>query len=783
MRISHAWLTEILGPLPAPQDVARILTEQGLEVEALEWHGEGLSGALVAQVQELSPVTERLTRVLLHTAQADAICVTGAPNLEAGLKVPYAPPGTRLPDGRTLETAQFHGVTSHGMLLSADEIGIGSDHDGILVLPQDAPLGEDVSAYLGLPEAVYEIGLTPSFAQHCQSAIGVARELGARLGRSAPNVAAQPLGQPPRSSPSLQVEDAEICPLYAGVWMGRREDVKTPLWMRRRLWSCGMRPVSPIVDLTNYVMLELGQPLHPFAEDKIQGPIRVRSAEAGEELETLDGVRRVLSAEDIVIADDRGPVALAGVMGSARAEVDAATERVFLEAALFSPRRVSRTMRRIGLRSEAAQRFAHGLAADLPLRAIARLRELAPAVGWEVLPGGIQAGEVAPAPPPITVAAAYVRTLLGMPLTVEEQASALRSLGFAVESAADRFAVSPPRDRIDVREACDVAEEVLRGVGIGKLDVELPPPAPAADEPAVYYLRRHAMQVFMALGYRVAVSYSLVDPSLLATLGQPAEAAVANALSVDLSALRTTLRAGLLQALARNLARGVGEIALVEAGRVFHRSRADVVEEENLAFALCGPRAPISRFGQQPADFFDLKGDLEAALAALRIPDVHVRPGSDPALHPGRQAEVLSGERRLGTLGELHPRVAQQLGISERALVGELSLEAMLAAQVALVARPLPRYPALVRDVALVVDEDLPYEVVRQEVREVLGDLLAADALFDVFAGAPVPSGKKSLALRLTLQSPERTLTEADAEEALSRLLQRLADRFGARLR
>ncbi len=783
MRISHAWLSDLLGPLPPPEDVGRILTQQGLEVEGIEHLGAGLEGAVVAEVKELSPVSERLTRVVLGTGDGDAVCVTGAKNLAVSDRVPYAPPGTRLPDGRTLETAEFHGVLSHGMLLSADEIGIGQDPGGILVLPDDAPIGADVSSYLELPEAVYEIGLTPSFAQHCQSAYGIARELAARLGRTVPALEARRLGPPPESAPKVTVEEEEICPLYVGIWLVRRKDAVTPLFMRRRLWTSGMRPISPVVDLTNYVMLEIGQPLHPFAAEKIAGGIRVRRALVGETLETLDGVQRKLEPDDIVIADGEGPVALAGVMGSARAEVDADTSRVFLEAALFAPSRIGRTMRRLGLRSEAAQRFAHGLAADLPLRAAARLRALAPAVGWEVLPGGIAVGEVFPPPAPIAVDAGYVRTLLGMQLTPEEQAAALRGFGFAVEVAGEKLAVQPPRDRIDVREACDVAEEVLRGVGIDRLGQELPPPAPPVAEPPLYRLRSDALRAFAALGYRVAVSYSLVDPSLLAMLSKPAEVEIANALSVDLGALRTTLITGLLQAIARNQARGVDEIALVEAGRVFHRSPAGVTERECLAFALCGDRVPLSRFPRHEADFFDLKGDLEAALAALRIGGAQVRPGQDPAFHPGRQAEIYVGERQLGVIGELHPQIAQRLGIAGRAFAGEISLEEALAARDDLTAKPLPRYPALVRDVALVVDEDLPYNAMRQEVQETLGDLLAAEALFDVFVGVPVPPGKKSLALRLTLQRPDRTLTESDAEQALSRLLQRLADRFGARLR
>ncbi len=782
MRISHEWLTALLGPLPAPDDVARILTQQGLEVEALELRGAGLLGAVVAEVAKLEKVTERLTRVTLRTAGGEAVCVTGARNLSPGNRVPYAPPGAQLPDGRTLEVAELHGVPSHGMLLSADEIGIGPDHDGILILPQNAPVGDDVAHLLGLPDAVYELGLTPSFAQHCQSARGIAQELAAPLGLRLPAAASESLA-PREEAPRVTVDDPELSPLYAGIWLVRTAQVETPLWMRRRLWSCGMRSVSPIVDLTNYVMLEVGQPMHPFAQEKIQGGIHVRCAAAGERLLTLDGEERALDPSDIVIADARGAVAIAGVMGSARAEVDEATDRVFLESALFSARRVGRTMRRLGLRSEAAQRFAHGLAADLPLRAVARVRELAPEVGWQALPGGLTVGGVAPEAAPIRVEAAYVRTLLGLDLTAERQAAALESLGFSVDVTEDGLRVRAPRDRIDVRGACDVAEEVLRAVGIDRVAAVLPPPAPAVAEPEIYGLRRSALGAFMALGYRVAVGYSLVDPELLARIGQPAEVTIANALSGDLAALRTTLRLGLLQAVARNLARGVGEIALCEAGRVFHRQGGEVLEEESLGFTLCGPRAPLSRFGQQPVDFFDLKGDLEAALSALRVSDVEMRAGSDAALHTGRQAEVFAAGRRLGSIGEVHPDIAEQLGISERVLIGEISLQAVLASERPLVARPLPRYPALVRDVALVVDEQLPYDEVRREVADVLGGLLAADALFDVFVGAPVPPGKKSLALRLWLRSPERTLAEADAEEALANLLRRLGDRFGAHLR
>ena len=781
MRVPYGWLEEILGALPPPDAVAELLTARGLEVEGVERLGAGLEGAVVARADSVAQLTQRLWRVELDTGRGKAVCVTGAQNVQAGAMVPYAPPGTRLPDGRTLELAEFHGQVSEGMLLSADEIGIGPDHDGILLLGQDAPLGDDAAAYLGLPEVVFDVALTASFAQHCQNMLGIARELAAALGRPLPEGPERRDQGPAMGAPAVTA-DAALCPLYLGARLVRERERPTPLPMRRRLWAAGMRPLLPVVDLTNYVMLEIGQPLHPFALERLRGAIEVRSAQAGEEMETLDGVLRVLQAGDIVIADREGPVALAGMMGSQRAEVTAETDEVFLEAAIFQPRAIGASMRRLALRSEAAQRFAHGLPGSLPWRALQRMAELLPEIGWRMLPGCAAVGLEPPAPRAIAVDPEYVRRLLGIDLAAGDQTEALRRLGFDVQGGQE-LRVTPPYWRIDVEEPWDVAEEVLRSVGVDRLPEELPPPAPRVAEPPLHGLRLEALAAFEALGYRDALSYSLCDPRELQILGRPAELELANPLSGDMQALRTTLWQGLLQAVRHNLDRGRQEIALCESGRVFHR-KGDLVEETDmLALALAGTRMPFGRYDPEKVDFFSLKGDVEAAMTILRIGDLAFAPGEDPALHPGRQAEVRSRQNLLGRFGELHPAVAIALDIDVPVFLAEFRLADIGQAQAASRSTALPRFPALIRDLAVVVDQAVTYGRLRQVLRAALGELLVAESLFDVFTGPPVPDGRKSLALRLTLQSPERTLTEADAEAAIARALKALGEQCGAQLR
>ena len=780
MQVPYSWLREMVGALPPAEEVAELLTARGLEVEGIRRLGEGLAGAVVARATHVSQLTPHLWRVELDTGRGSAVCVTGAQNVRGGAMVPYAPPGTKLPDGRTLDLAEFHGQVSEGMLLSADEIGIGADHDGILLLPDEAPLGERLEVYLGLPEIVFDISLTPSFAQHCQNVLGVARELAASLGRQ---IADGPGRRTQDGAAPLPVTaDAALCPLYLGAMLVRESERPTPLYVQRRLWAAGMRPLLPVVDLTNYVMLEIGQPLHPFAFERLAGSIDVRAAKSGEEIETLDGVVRRLEPGDIVIADREGPVALAGVMGSQRAEVSAETGEVFLEAALFKPGSIGATMRRLGLRSEAAQRFAHGLPGSLPWRALERMAELLPEIGWRMLPGRAAAGAEPEPPVPIAVDPEYVRRLLGIDLAAAEQSAALRRLGFEVRGERE-LEVTPPYWRIDVAEPWDVAEEVLRSVGMDRLPEELPPTAARVAEPPLYALTLEALAAFEALGYRDALSYSLCDPRELAILERPAEVEIANPLSGDMRALRTTLWQGLLQAVRHNLGRGRQEIALCEAGRVFQRAGDDVVETDMLAVALAGARMPFGRYDPEHVDFFSLKGDVEGALALLRIGDLRFAEGTDPALHPGRQAEVFSGQRRVGRLGELHPAAAKALDIDVPVFLAEFSLEDLAATEAAAEARPLPRFPALIRDLAIVVDQAVTYGRLRQVLRAALGELLVAESLFDVFTGPPVPDGKKSLALRLTLQSPERTLTEADAESAIARALKALGEQCGAQLR
>lgn len=785
MRIAHEWLEELLGPLPSVDEVCHILTMQGLEVEGVEMCGEGLLGTEIVRIRSLTPHGQHLKIVDLETLSGDERVVTGAPNVAPGQMVVWAKPGTSLPDGRVLQAAEFLGVMSHGMLLSADEMGLGEDRDGILILPEDAPLGLDAAEYLSLPRPVYDISLTTSFASHCQSALGVARELAARLGR---HVAAhKPAAvEDEGAGIPVSVSDDAICPVYLGARFVRVGETTTPLYMRLRLLTSGMRCVEPFVDLTNYVMLEIGQPLHPFAMDHIEEGILVRPAHPGERMRTLDGVERELDARDIVIADAAGPVALAGVMGSERAEMTPDTQEVFLEAAIFDPRRIGRTSRREGLRSEAARRFMYPMDPTLPWRAVERMRALAREVGYESAPG-LSASAAPPAEPDeITVSAERVRRLLGLALSAKEQAAALERLDFSVRLSDDRLNVRPPSHRPDVRIGADVVEEVLRGVGIERLSEELPALGEAQMEPPRYGWRQEMLEAFLRVGYRQTMSYSFEDPELAAVLGNRDPVRLQNPLAPDAAALRTTLLGGLIVALRRNIAHGTHEVALVEAGTVFWSQGGAMQEEMRAAVLLHDPGDRASRFSFEPADFFSFKGDVMAALGSLHVADARVEPSDDERLHPGRQASVIAGGREIGLFGELHPALAQRLSLPPGVLLGEFALDVMRESAGRGTVRPLPRYPALWRDLAVVLPAAVRYVDVETTARSAAGTLLEDISLFDVYEGGvgrPVSEGSVSLALRIVLRSPERTLSEHDAEETLGRVLDALAKSFGARLR
>ncbi len=878
MRVPYGWLREFVDGLPAAEELAERLTMAGLAVEAVERLAPGFSGVVVGRVLEVAPHPRadrlRVCRVDVGgAARADGrpvggplSIVCGAPNVGPGQLVPVALPGARLPDGTVIGRRAIRGVESEGMICSARELGQPdpTGGTGIWVLPpgdlsaRPAP-GAELTAAMDLEETVLVLDLTPNYATHCQSVLGVAREAAAVLGLPLRDAWAPPrqVEEPCAATVRVSILDPDLCPRYvARVVRGVRVG-PSPAWLRRRLEAAGMRSINNVVDVTNYVMLERGQPLHAFDRRRLRAAadgateIVVRRARAGETMVTLDGVERRLEKGDLLICDAAGPVAVAGVMGGLSSEVGEDTDDVLLESAFFAPEGVRRTARRLGIRSEAALRFERWVdplgCASACARAAALIQELA---GGEVPAGEVDARHALPEQAVIPFEPAAVARFLGVSLTPADVAGYLARLGFAVEAgdpegrSASGAAVGgdesasaggsgaptvgtgggpwvarAPSWRPDVARWQDLAEEVARLHGYERIPARLPAsPVEGARPDRRRELARAARSVCLQAGYSEAVTFSFHGEDLLDRLGLPADdprrraVRLANPLAADQAVLRTMLLPGLLQAAGLNARRQQRDVALFEVGRVYgaasvesmaaaadHPPPLTAVPDEgwHLAAVVAGefPRRHWSRPAQQ-ADLFDVKGLVEEVAERLGLA-VHARPGAEPArivfvpaqepgFHPGRCARVLlrrrdGREEQVGLLGELHPGVAAAFELPPRCCAVELELEPVLAeADPVRAYSPLPRFPAANRDLAALVREEVSAERVAEVVRRAGRPYLEEAWLFDLYRGEPVPPGWRSLAYRLVYRAPDRTLTDAEVEEAHRRVRDALAAELGA---
>jgi phenylalanyl-tRNA synthetase beta chain len=834
VKISVEWLSELLPvELPAEQIAAR-LTGVGFEVEGREERtlpgGEG--GIVAALVRTRKPIegSDHLSVCEVDDGAQRFQVVCGAQNYQAGDVVPLARVGAALPGGQTITRAKLRGVESAGMLCSARELGLSDDHSGLLILPRDTKLGTPLAALLGLPDTVLDVNVAPN-RPDALSHLGIARELaaltGARLkvtGAPAPEAPAAPRGKAPKAAAGagsagaaarVDVEDAAGCPRYVarvieGVRIG-----PSPLHLQERLRSCGVRPISNVVDATNLALLELGHPLHAFDLDKLAGGrIVVRRARAGEPMVTLDGKERALSEDDLVIADGERPVAIAGVMGGATSEVHAGTTRILLESAVFDPARVRRTARRHALHTEASHRFERGADERMAQQAADRCAELiVQLAGGRILPGSIDRW---PAPKPlrrIWVRPARVRAVLGASVPDAEVETRLRSLGLVpleeAGSSAEHRLWEVPSFRLDLTREIDCVEEVARQRGLDSIPIVLHPAGigeTAAESPAAVAVRR-AREALAARGYDEVVNYSfLAEKDLLALAPRTAGVEpvrplrVANPLTVEQGALRTSLVAGLLRTLQRNLAHGASDVRLYELARVYLPQHDAAHPEGPLAWPVAEPtRLGLLAHGRaQPrfwakqdesqVSFFDLKGLIEDLTSSLRLQDVSFAPApasAAPYLHPASAGLLRAGGEALGVFGELHPLVAAHFEVPQGVLVGELSWEG-LAARARLVAQMggVPRFPAVPRDLAFVVDAAVPAARALAEIRAADDKgLLESVELFDQYRGHQVPAGKKSLAFSLTLRAPDRTLTDPEADALCAAAAARLKASLGAELR
>lgn len=792
MKFSEQWLREWVSPQLDVQGLADQITMAGLEVDAIEPAAALFTGVVVGEVvsKEPHPNADKLSLCQVEDGSGElAQVVCGASNVAAGQKVPFARVGAVLPGDFTIKKAKLRGVESRGMICSASELGMAEEtSSGILELPADAPVGEDFRAWMGLDDHCVEVDLTPNRGD-CLSIKGLAREVGVlnRLAVEGPST--EPVAPGHDETFAVRVEDVERCPRYIGrLIKGVDVTAETPLWMVERLRRSGLRSIDAVVDVTNYVMLELGQPLHAFDRDNLQGAVIVRLAREGEQLVLLDGQTVALRNDTLVIADERGPLAIAGVMGGEHSGVNAATRDIFLESAFFSPLAVAGQARTYGLHTDASHRFERGVDPLLTSEAVERAtRLLVDIAGGEPGPP-VEAhnDDHLPGEREVRLRAARLEQALGKGLPAEEVADILERLGMAVTASADGWQIRVPSWRFDIAIEEDLIEEVARIHGYNRLPVRRPKARLGlrADHEARVPLSRLRRQM-VARGYQEAVTYSFVAPELQAALLPDAVSPrLANPISSDLSVMRASLFPGLVRALEYNLNRQQNRVRLFEAGQVF-RGELDALEQTPMLGALVsGPREPEGwAGGRERVDFFDLKGDLESLIGLGGEPESwRFEPAGHPALHPGQSARILHRGEAVGWIGALHPGVRARLGLRSDALLFEVRQEALTQGRIAAFS-PLSRYPEVRRDLAFLVDESLPVQTLLNTLRTQAGEWLTESRLFDVYRGKGVPQGRKSVALGLTWQHPSRTLNDEEINQLVDAIVAESQQHLGAELR
>jgi phenylalanyl-tRNA synthetase beta chain len=821
MRVPLSWLEEYLTWDCSLDTLAERLTLAGLEVGKIDrigenWDRDKITVGRVVQVQP-HPNADRLVLVTVDYGDDDALeVVTGAPNLrvgDQGQKVVFAREGAALIDPyadelryATLKRTKIRGVYSSGMVCSEKELGLSDEHTGILILPEDAPVGMPFADYWG--DTVLDLDLTPNLAR-CFSILGVARDAAALVrGVFHPiEPALQAEGAPIAGQIEIAIEDPDLCPRYSAALIRDVQIGPSPLWMQRRLMLAGQRPINNVVDITNYVMLELGQPLHAFDYDLLRPraegsppAIIVRRAHPDETMTTLDGQQRALDAEMLLITDGGGPVAVAGVMGGLESEVTEGTRHILLEAAHFDYISVRRTSAALRLPSEAAQRFGRGVDPEGTLRALERAAELMRALAGGVVAQGLADAYPAPAETrQLDLTPLAVQRALGISVTAAELAEMLGALGFACQvydGDEPLVRVGVPSFRMDVTIVADLIEEVARVYGYDRLPSTLiAEEMPAQQRDRDLDLEERVRDLLVGCGLSEIITYSMTNLESVAALtparARPDEASyfrVANPLTREHEFLRQTLMNASLETVAANL-RFADRVALFEIARVYLRREGEPLPEESrrLSIALAGQRAPSSWLESDPPDygFYELKGVVETLAARLGIANVRYEPVAHPTYHPGRVAALLLDGQQIGLLGEVHPLVRAQFDLPERPVcLAEIELEPLLrAASAERRSTPISRMPALHLDLALVLDAGVPSDAIADAIREAGGSWLVRLELFDVYRGAQVGAGKKSLAYRLTFQAPDRTLTSEQANRQRDRIVQALRERYGAELR
>jgi phenylalanyl-tRNA synthetase beta chain len=809
MKVPLSWLGELVAVDLPLAELRQRLTMAGLEVEEVHQVGADWRDVRIGRIVDLDshPRREALKVARVDLGDRSASVVTGATNLRPGDLVPYVAPGGRLPGGE-VGSRDFAGIRSEGMVCSGDELRISPDKDGIYVFEPDAPVGETVQDFLH--ETVLDIYITAN-RPDCMSMMGVAREVHALFGTpyspamlhlQDPATARvdSPPGAPPVSDLlQIEIDDPSGCPRFSGSVVRDIRIGPSPVWLQRRLHFAGVRPISNVVDVTNYVMLEVGQPLHAFDRSRFSSPkIVVRRARADERLRTLDGAERVLTPEMMVVADEQRARSLAGVMGGEDSEIADGTRDVILEGASWDRASIRRASAALELSSEASRRFGRGVDPDLTALGVARATKLTLMLAGGSAAVGL-ADEYPGREPPriVQVRPEHITALLGMHFTSDQVVHTLSDLGFEPVLTDGVVSVTVPGwRRFDVEGRADLAEEVGRIAGFDLVPSTMPSgalPAPRPDGDGGYADELRARRVLAAAGLQEVITYSLVDPALAGQLVAEAESdarppmRIANPQSIEQSVLRPSLLGGLLSTLRSNL-RQRDRVQLFELARTWRGSvdSAQLPDERrHVGVAMVGPHTPRHWSGTTDnVDFFDIKGVLDALCGAFRVPITYA-PGRHPSLHPGRTAEICAAEQRLGILGQLHPAVAERFDLeSTPVFVAELDFERLLqAAEPLLTVQTPSRFPSADRDIAIVVDENTMAAEVEEAIREAAGPLLESVQLFDLYRGENITAGRKSLAFALRYRAADHTLEDDEVSGAHTRVEQALRQRFRAEVR
>jgi len=804
MRVSYKWLREYVDIPVSPEELAERMTMAGVAVENIEYPGKGIEKVVTAKIEKIEPHPDanKLVVCRINTGSEILQVVTGAPNVREGQVILLALVGGEIP-GMKITRAKLRGVESFGMLCSAQELGLDPENfppaqrEGILEFPEDTRLGMDARELLGLDDAILELELTPNRAD-CLSMTGVAREVSAVLGTALklPEIRVAEIEETIDGKVTVEIKNPELCGRYVARLVRNVKIGPSPVWMQQRLQAAGVRPISNIVDVTNYVMMEMGQPLHAFDYDKLaQQAIIVRRAREGEKMFSLDNTERELNPDMLVITDPTGPVAIAGVMGGLDTEITGETGSVLIEAAYFKPAGIHRTSKNLALRSESSARFEKGIDINGCLAAADRACQLIQEMdGGRPVKGAVDNFPAPPANPVIRLRPERVALIMGIPVPGEQVRDIMTRLGFGVTEDGSDFMVEVPTRRGDISTEIDLIEEVARLFGYNNIPTTLPEGASTEGRKSEAQVMVDTICNLMAeCGLNEIITLSFMNPRAFDMLNLPQEHTLRNAVTVqnplseEQRVLRTTMLPGILDILSRNTARKNRDLAFFEMGRIFIPVKGEKLPQEKLtlAAAVMGKTRAGWQSAAQEMDFYHLKGVLETLFDTLNIKKYNLVPENrEISCHPGRTARVEIGGEALGVIGEIHPNVAENYRLNERVYVMQLDVETLLRfAGGVKQYSPLPRYPAMERDMAIVVSKDIMAGDINRIIRKSAGNLLERISLFDVYQGSQIKEGFKSMGFSLRFQSPERTLTDEEVNVIHQKIQQALKDNFQAELR